>query len=119
MTKAEFYRGRTVAIKQWWLHDCDLPDRLQWARLRVFDDGRADACFDPTERLYGFDCERYAGYFLSEDEYIRFDHIEDEDIRLRSINAEDELKYYSLLRSAQPPNWETSSDQSFEYLGTY
>src|SRR5262245_35465149 len=94
MTKAEFYRGKQVASTEWWLHDCDLPG-FTWARLRVFADGMADACWEDGGTLYGFDEARFAGYFLSEDEYRR----------IADMDAEDEREYGIRFTEVSPPTW--------------
>ena len=108
MTKNDFYRDKRVRETEWWLHSCDLPT-LQWARLRVFNDGTADSCFGPHEILFGFDNRDYAGYFLSEDEYIR----------LNAMDHEDETEYDVVLATIAAPEWPELDDQDFKYLGTY
>jgi hypothetical protein len=79
MTKAEFYSGKHVTEVEWWLHDCDLPQHLTWARLRVFNNGTADSTFDPQGKLFGFENRNYASFILSEDEYVCFNHMDEED----------------------------------------
>lgn len=108
MTKAEFYRDKQVASVEWWLDDCALP-ALTWARLRVFADGTADACFEDGGTLYGFDHPRSAHYFLAEDEYRRLCSMDDEDDREHGVRFA-ELK---------PPKWADRSSQEFKYFGTY
>lgn len=78
-------------------------------RLRIFDDGTADSTFGPREKLYGFESRDYAGYFLSEDEFVCFNR----------MDAEDEREYGIVLAEIRPPQWEADPDQQFEYLGTY
>jgi hypothetical protein len=107
MAKDDFYLGKSVAKVEWWLSDCELPG-LTWARLRVFDDGSADSCFGECDTLYGFEDEEYAGYLLSEDEYIRFTGMDEEDEREYGIKPSD----------VSPPTWVDRSDQKFKYLGT-
>jgi hypothetical protein len=109
MDKARFYDGKEIAEVEWWLHSCDLPDHLTWARLRVFDDGTADSTFGPSGKLYGFENREYASYILSEDEYECFNRMDEED----------EREYGIRLVEVQPPRWEEDPDQPFEYLGTY
>jgi hypothetical protein len=109
MTKAEFYAGKSIARLEWWLNSCDLPERLVWARLRVFDDGTADACWEEGGRLYGFDAREYAGYFLSEDEYTCFNTMDDADARDWGIRR----------AVITLPSWHDRLDQSFKYYGTY
>ena len=109
MTKGEFYSGKHVIEVEWWLHDCDLPQHLTWARLRVFNDGTADSTFGPESKLYGFENRDYASYILSEDEYACFNR----------MDAEDEQAYGIRLAEVHPPQWPDNPDQPFEYLGTY
>ena len=108
VARADFYRGKHVVETEWWLHSCDLPT-LQWARLRVFNDGTADSCFGPTETLFGFNNRDYAGYILSEDEYIRFN----------DMDREDESEYDLVLAAIAAPNWLEACEQDFKFLGTY
>ena len=49
------------------------------------------------------------GTLLSEDEYICF----------KSMDEEDEEEYGFKLAKIQPPIWYEYPDQLFEYLGTY
>ena len=108
MTAADFYRGKSVAAVEWYLHDCDFP-ALTWARLRVFSDGAADVCWDEGGRLYGFDARDYASYFLGEDEYIRFG----------DWDADDERDYGVRAADVAVPDWVDDPAAGFEYLGTY
>jgi len=108
MTREQFYSGKSTVVTEWWLHDCDLP-ALTWARLRAFDDGTGDACWDAGGTLYGFDSRDYAGHFLAEDEYIRFD----------GMNHDDEREHGLRLSEIAPPTWADRLGQAFEYLGTY
>ncbi|MBA4020244.1 MAG: hypothetical protein C0483_24040 [Pirellula sp.] len=108
MTANKFYQGKSVAAVEWWLHDCDLP-ALNWARLRVFADGTADACWAEGTKLFGFDSREYAGNFLAEDEYIRFANWDGEDERDYGVRAAD----------VRVPEWTDRPGQIFEYLGTY
>jgi hypothetical protein len=108
MDKADFYRGKHVVSVEWWLDDGALPSQV-WARLRVFSDGTADACWQEGTTLYGFSSRKFAGYFLAEDEYRPFDHLEDEDLR-----------EFGLTKSAiAPPLWPDPEEQPFSYKGTY
>lgn len=109
MTKEQFYQGKYVVTVEWWLHTCDLPDCLTWARLRVFNDGTADSCFCKHCKLYGFENHDYARYFLSEDEYTCFNNMDEED----------QEEYGIELVKIQPPTWQEYPNQLFEYLGTY
>jgi hypothetical protein len=107
-SKEQFYRGRSIVGVEWWLSECSLP-QLAWARLRVLDDGTADACFGMGETLYGFADRRHASYFLLEDEYISLVGIDQEDEREHGVRAAE----------ITPPTWEDRESQNFEYLGTY
>ena len=108
MNKIDFYTGKAVKQTEWWLHSCDLP-ALTWGRLRVFNDGTADCCFEEGGNLYGFENRNYASYILSEDEYIRFE----------TMGKEDEKEYDISLAGITPPEWQGNQEQEFEYLGTY
>ena len=107
MDKARFYSEKTVSRTEWWLDECAFPEAV-WARLRIFSDGSADACWVQGEMLYGFDSAEYAGYFLSEDEYVR----------LEGLDA-DEREHKMRISDLRPPDWPDSPDQPFEYMGTY
>ena len=109
LTKAEFYKGKTVHKVLWYLHDCDLPEKLQWARLRVFDDGSADATFSVDGPAYGFVEQCYAGYILTEDEYVCFSEFDDED----------DASYGTDRRRIAVPSWVDPVDKPFEFLGRY
>ncbi len=108
MEKSAFYRAKSIVRTEWWVHECDLP-LLTWARLRVFNDGTADACWAEGTKLYGFDAEEFAGFFLLEDEYLRF----------ASLDVDDAREYGLELPAIVAPSWIDSSEQKFEYLGTY
>ena len=108
MKKVEFYQSKQVVSVERWLHDCDLP-ALTWARLRVFTDGTADACWADGGTLYGFDEQRFADYFLAKDE----------NRRLACMDEDDELEYGIRLADVRPPFWSDRLDQAFEYLGTF
>jgi len=109
VTSAPFHHSKRVAEIEWWLEWAALPGRLTWGRLRVFDDGTADVSFGPEGGIYGFENRIYAGYFLSEDEFSP----------LAEMDEEDEAEYGIVLVELKPPAWEDSSEQRFEYLGTY
>lgn len=108
ISKDDFYCDKTVPTVECWLHSCDLPE-LTWARLRVFNDGTADSCFCESCKLLGFENQDYAGYILSEDEYICF----------KDMDEEDEREYGIQIKAITPPVWHDYSEQKFEYLGTY
>ena len=70
-------KPRTVVDEQWWLMWAAFPD-LNWARLRVFDDGKADV-LDCDGRRRTFQGEAQARVSLLEDEYTRLSELSDED----------------------------------------
>ncbi len=107
MDKRSFYEGKTLAQVEWWLSYCSEYPDLAWARLRVFSDGSADATFEES-KVYGFATREYAGYFLSEDEYIP----------LVSMDAQDEAGIGAKKADISPPSWDDVRAE-FEYLGTY
>jgi hypothetical protein len=109
LTKSEFYRGKTVQKVLWYLHDCDLPEKLSWGRLRVFDDGSADATFSIDGPAYGFVEECYASYILTEDECVCFSEFDDEDDAFHSTDR----------HRIAIPAWVDPADKPFEFLGTY
>lgn len=61
-----------------WLGVSEYPN-LYWARLRKFSNGKVDVLFQDENKSYGFESEEYAGYFLSEDEFITFENMDEED----------------------------------------
>ncbi len=106
--KHSFYEGKTLAQVEWWLSYCSEYPDLAWARLRVFSDGSADAAFDAS-KVYGFDERRFASYFLSEDEYLPFD----------SMDEQDEADIGAKKADISPPSWIDDARAKFEYLGTH
>ncbi len=93
---------------EWWLHDCDLP-ALRWARLRVFTDGSADACWEEAGTLFGFDQHEFAAFYLSEDEYGR----------LAGKHQEDDQEHGIRFAELTPPVWLDQPGQIFKYIGKY
>jgi hypothetical protein len=108
MDKRKFYEGKILAKVEWWISYCSEYPDLAWARLRVFLDGSADAAFDES-KVYGFDEEKYAGYFLGEDEYMPLD----------SMNEQDEADIGVKKSDVSLPVWADDVRAEFEYLGTY
>lgn len=108
MDKDLFYKGKTPTEVEWWLSSCSEYPTLAWARLRVFSDGSADAAFEEL-KVYGFDDRKFASYFLSEDEYISFD----------SMDEEDEMDIGAKRVDIAPPFWGEHPHTEFEYLGSY
>ena len=94
---------------EWWLHLTDPPLPLVWARLRVYDDGTADACWEDGGPLYGFEARANASHFLSEDEYVQ----------LANLDEDDELEGPLKRVATAPPTWRDDPDAVFEYLGGY
>jgi hypothetical protein len=107
--KGEFYLGKTVRTVLWFLHEVELPGNLNWARLRVFDDGSADCTFSNEGVAFAFVDERSAVHLLTEDEYVCFSRFDDED----------DAEYGTNRRTIVPPTWVDAPDKPFEYLGTY
>jgi hypothetical protein len=101
MNRDEFYKNKSIIEIERRLGSCNLPG-LSWGRVRVFDDGTADACFDKADKLYGFENREFAGYLLSEDEYIRFG----------KLDEEDEKAYEIILSRITPPIWDDEGEQN-------
>ena len=108
MTKSDFYRDKSVSETEWWLNDQCLPDFV-WARLRVFNDGTADACLAEGVTLYGFDNRENAANLLATDDLTRF----------ADWDEEEEEAFEISLAEIQPPNWVDPPDQDFVYAGTH
>ena len=108
MTKTEFYQRKSVVETEWWLNAEWLPD-LVWARLRVFDDGTADACLQEGVTIYGFENRENASYLLATDDLTRFRDWKEEDVREHGLT----------LAEIVPPTWVDTPDQDFVYAGTY
>ncbi len=56
----------------WWLMDCDLPERLNWARLRERADGSAEV-LDCDGTVTRFPTGVEARHWLGEDEFVPYD----------------------------------------------
>jgi hypothetical protein len=108
MTKTEFYQGKSLVETEWWLNREWLPE-LVWGRLRVFDDGTADACFAEGVTLYGFENRDHAGRLLSQDDLSRFS----------DWGEAEEQEYGIRLAEIEPPTWVDAPDQDFIYVGSY
>ncbi len=61
--------------QSWWLMDCSLPD-LNWARLRINANGSAEV-LDCDGTVHRFASEDEATSFLSEDEFVPFDDLDE------------------------------------------
>ncbi len=66
-----------IVQTQWWLMECSFPS-LNWARLRVYSNARADV-FDRDGCLLTFDTQEDARNNLLEDEYVSMDGLTDDD----------------------------------------
>ena len=108
MDKLSFYKGKILSKVEWWLSYCSEYPELAWARLRVFSDGSADAAFKEW-KVYGFDDRKFASYFLSEDEYMPLD----------LMDEEDEADIGAKKANISPPSWNDHKRAEFEYLGSY
>lgn len=109
-TAKEFYQNCEVIKVQWWLSWVNEYPDLYWARLRTFSNGKADVLFQDESNSYGFDNEEFAGYFISEDEFIRFENIDEEDKNDLEIPKEVLI---------ETPDWRDKEVKNFEYIGTY
>ena len=108
MTKADFYANKSLVETEWWLNLEALPD-LVWARLRVFSDGTADACFARGVTLYGFENRRHAANLLATDDLSP----------LSDLGEDEEEEFGIRLADIEPPAWVDPPDQDFVYTGTY
>jgi hypothetical protein len=104
--REQFYAGKSAQRELWLLHDLDvtLHDEQRWGRLRVFDDGSADAWMD--DGLFGFDDERSASHFLGEAHYASLDI-------LRKIPE------YAPKIPPGPPTGRSDESQPFRYHGSW
>ena len=78
MTKADFYKNKSVIETEWWLNVESFPE-LVWGRLRVYSDGTADACFAEGVTLYGFENREHAANLLATDDLSNFSSWGDEE----------------------------------------
>jgi hypothetical protein len=104
--REQFYAGKAVRREEWLLYDFDLffEDKQTWARLRVFDDGSADAW--TTTGLTGFDDEQSASTFISEEHYASLD-------TLRKMPG------YAPKVPQGPPTGRSDESQPFRYFGSW
>lgn len=82
----------------WYLMYSSLPD-LNWARLRVFESGRAEV-FDCDGRTHQFTTEKEAGWWLAEDEFQA----------LESFDSEDEEEYGMKFADISPPRAQNDTE---------
>lgn len=84
----------------WWLEWC-APEYWHWARLQIFKSGKAQI-LDCDGKYHSFDNKQDAEYWLSEDEYSRYeDLIEDGEILSTVIppSANNEIEMIVLIQS--------------------
>jgi hypothetical protein len=62
----------------WWFDETALPERIVWARIRVFR--RSAEVLDCDGRTHSFASESQARLFLLEDEYRSLSNLDDEDL---------------------------------------
>jgi hypothetical protein len=105
-----FYLDCRIEKVEWWLSWCHEYPNLFWARLRIFSNGKADVLFQDENKTYGFENEEFAGYFISQDEFSKFENIDEEDRNGLEI-PEDAL--------IEIPDWENKEVENFEYIGKY
>ena len=82
----------------WFLMYSSLPDQ-NWARLRVFASGSAEA-FDCDVRTTRFESEEEARLWLAEDEFLA----------LEGFDAEDEAEFGIRLSEITPPQANTDAE---------
>jgi hypothetical protein len=107
LTKTEFYNGKWLAETEWWLNPEWLPE-LVWGRLRVFNDGTADACFAEGVTLYAFENRENAGRLLAQDDLSRFS----------DLGEAEEEEFGIRLAEIEPPTWADPAEQDFVYVGS-
>jgi hypothetical protein len=81
---------KQLVREEWWLMTCDFPN-LNWARLRIYDDGTADV-FDSDGTTMLFVSYDKAWENLSEDEYDTIDAV-----------RKDAVEYGLSLEELTPP----------------
>ena len=91
-------KPKEIVKVQWWLMWCDFPN-LNWARLKVYDDGSADV-FDMDGRTSRFPNEQEAIWFLAEDEFSALNSLDEDDERMLGVP----------LSSITPPIGNTDAD---------
>ena len=110
-TSEGFYCDSKVEKVDWWLSWCHQYPNLYWTRLRKLSNGKADVLFQDENKIYGFETAEFAGHFISEDEFSRFDEsFDEEDKDFIEIPKEIQI---------QKPIWENKEVNDFEYIGKY
>ncbi|MEH1845721.1 MAG: hypothetical protein V7L25_12175 [Nostoc sp.] len=71
------FQEKPILKENWWLMWCSFP-KLNWARLRVYDDFSAEI-LDCDGSKYTFSNEEEARYYLMEDEFTQFESLDEED----------------------------------------
>jgi hypothetical protein len=71
----------------WWLEWC-APEDWHWARLQIFDSGESQI-LDCDGNYHSFNNKKDAKYWLSEDEYSKY---------------EDLIEYGAILSTVMPPS---------------
>lgn len=108
--KDEFYSNNKVEKSEWWLAwGSEYPD-LYWARLRLFSNGMADVLFQDEVKTYGFENSEVGGYFISEDEFSKFENMDEV--------FKDELKIPNEI-IVKTPDWGDKEVNNFVYIGKY
>ncbi len=110
LTDIKFYQNCEVEKVEWWLADCSYYPDLYWARLRTFSNGTADVLFQDENKAYRFENAEYAGYFIREDEFSRFQDLDEDDRNDLKIPIE---------MLIETPNWTNREVGNFEYIGKY
>ncbi len=110
-TAKEFYNNSEVKKINWWLSYCHEYPEFYWARLRTFFNGKADVLFEDEYIIYGFDNNEFAGYFISEDEFIEFDENFDEEDKKFIVVPKDFI--------IELPDWAEREVEDFKYIGKY
>jgi hypothetical protein len=73
--------------QEWWLDESALPD-LVWARLRTFEDGKAEV-LDMDGRISIFASAGDAANYLMEDEYVRPGSVDPEELNRLGLVPQD------------------------------
>ncbi len=106
----EFYQDCEIEKIEWWISWCNEYPDLYWARLRRFTNDKADVLFQDEIKSFGFDNEEDARHFISEDEFSRFENMDEED--RKDLESHTDL----IIKT---PTWENNEVSDFEYVGTY
>jgi hypothetical protein len=91
-----------IARSEWWLMTCSFPS-LNWARMRVYEDGSADV-FDLDGRLLKFTTVEEAQAELWDDEYRE----------LSQLDADDERDLGIPLSEIETPSGQTDLSRMYQ-----